>query len=64
MRLGPDNDRVTSPLLDDDRPGPPFLARDRESLETWLEFYRSTLPLKVGGSHPTSCAFARCLRRR
>lgn len=33
----------------DERTGPPFLAGDRESLEAWLEFYRQTLPLKVGG---------------
>lgn len=33
----------------DDRTGPPFMAGERESLEAWLEFYRSTLPLKVGG---------------
>ncbi len=25
------------------------MAGDRESLETWLEFYRQTLPWKVGG---------------
>ena len=28
------------------------MAPDRESLETWLEFYRSTLPIKVGGLTP------------
>lgn len=25
------------------------MAGDRDSLESWLEFYRQTLPLKVGG---------------
>jgi hypothetical protein len=35
-------------MPDDDRAAP-FMARDRESLVSWLEFYRSTLPLKVGG---------------
>jgi hypothetical protein len=39
----------TTPLLVDDRVGPPFLDQDRDALEAWLEFYRSTLPIKVGG---------------
>lgn len=38
-----------TPALPDSRPGLPFMAGDRESLEAWLEFYRQTLPLKVGG---------------
>ena len=38
-----------TPELDDTRTGPPFMAGERESLEAWLEFYRETLPLKVGG---------------
>lgn len=33
----------------DTRTGPPFMAGERESLEAWLEFYRETLPLKLGG---------------
>jgi hypothetical protein len=41
-----------SPAPSDDRSAPPFLARDRESLESWLDFYRTTLPLKVGGLAP------------
>ncbi|WP_427018815.1 DinB family protein [Pseudarthrobacter sp. P1] len=42
----------TTPLLPDDRTDPPFLAGDRESLESWLELYRATLPIKVGGLTP------------
>ncbi|MHA7306376.1 DinB family protein [Arthrobacter sp. TMN-49] len=38
-----------TPELPDTRTGPPFMAGERESLEAWLEFYRSTLPIKVGG---------------
>lgn len=38
-----------TPELADTRTGPPFMAGERESLEAWLEFYRETLPLKVGG---------------
>ncbi len=38
-------------MPDDDRAAP-FMARDRESLESWLEFYRSTLLLKLGGLTP------------
>lgn len=38
-----------TPELSDNRTGPPFMAAERESLEAWLEFYRETLPLKVGG---------------
>ncbi len=44
----PPDDRL-SPIVDDHRQGPTFLAGDRESLESWLEFYRATLPIKVGG---------------
>ena len=33
----------------DDRADPPFMASDRESLESWLELYRTTVPIKVGG---------------
>ena len=42
----------TSPELADDRTGPDFMAGDRQSLEQWLEFYRHTLPWKVGGLTP------------
>lgn len=38
-----------SPDVADNRTGPPFMAGERESLEAWLEFYRQTLPIKVGG---------------
>jgi hypothetical protein len=44
--------RVTTPRLDDHRVGPPFMEPDRESLVSWLEFYRATLPWKVGGLAP------------
>jgi hypothetical protein len=36
-------------VIADERTGPPFLSADRESLESWLEFYRATLPIKIGG---------------
>ena len=36
----------------DDRADPPFMAGDRESLESWLELYRATVPIKVGGLTP------------
>ncbi len=45
----PRKDERRSPVVADDRTGPPFLAADRESLESWLEFYRATLPIKIGG---------------
>ena len=45
-------------MLDDVRAGPPFMSPDRESLATWLEFYRSTLPLKVGGLTPDQLCVA------
>lgn len=38
-----------TPVMPDVRTGPPFMAGERESLEAWLEFYRVTLPIKVGG---------------
>ena len=38
-----------TPGIPDTRTGPPFMAGDRESLESWLEFYRETLLLKIGG---------------
>lgn len=38
-----------TPEVADTRTGPPFLAGERESLEAWLEFYRETLPVKIGG---------------
>ncbi|AIY01517.1 hypothetical protein ART_1918 [Arthrobacter sp. PAMC 25486] len=44
-----DNLDARTPELADERTGPPFMAGDRESLEAWLEFYRQTLPWKVGG---------------
>jgi len=37
------------PVTEDERTGPPFMAGDRDSLETWLEFYRVTLPVKLAG---------------
>jgi Protein of unknown function (DUF664) len=46
----PDQPMSPSPL--DNRPGVPFMAGERESLESWLELYRQTLPLKVGGLTP------------
>jgi hypothetical protein len=42
----------TSPDVVDARSGPPFLDGDRAALEAWLEFYRETLPIKVGGLTP------------
>lgn len=39
-------------MVEDARSEPPFLAGERESLESWLDFYRATLPLKVGGLTP------------
>lgn len=44
-----DNTETRTPELPDTRTGPPFMAGERESLEAWLEFYRATLPIKVGG---------------
>lgn len=38
-----------SPVIPDERPDPPYLDVDRPALEVWLELYRQTLPLKVGG---------------
>src|SRR4051812_14311694 len=38
-----------SPEIEDRRSGPPLLDGDRAALEAWLEFYRETLPIKVGG---------------
>ena len=38
-----------TPAPQDTRTGPPFMAGERQSLEAWLEFYRETLPLKIGG---------------
>lgn len=34
------------------RTDPPFMADERESLESWLELYRTTLPLKIAGLTP------------
>lgn len=34
------------------RTDPPFMAGERESLESWLELYRTTLPLKIAGLTP------------
>ncbi|WP_026555636.1 DinB family protein [Arthrobacter sp. 35W] len=47
-----------SPEVPDTRVDPPFLAGERESLETWLELYRATLPIKVGGLAPEQLAEA------
>jgi hypothetical protein len=57
---GGDNRRVTTPLPDDDddRAGPAFMESDRQSLVSWLEFYRSTLPWKIRGLTPDQL----CLR--
>ncbi|MHA7268923.1 DinB family protein [Arthrobacter sp. HLT1-20] len=44
-----DNPEARTPEPPDTRTGPPFMAGERESLEAWLEFYRATLPIKVGG---------------
>ncbi|POH72013.1 DinB family protein [Arthrobacter glacialis] len=44
-----DTPEERTPELPDTRTGPPFMAGERESLEAWLEFYRATLPIKVGG---------------
>ncbi len=41
-----------SPTPTDDRADIPLMAGERESLESWLEMYRMTLPLKVGGLTP------------
>lgn len=38
-----------TPVMPDVRTGPPFMAGERASLEAWLEFYRLTLPIKIGG---------------
>jgi Protein of unknown function (DUF664) len=43
---------VTSPILDGPRQTSAFMASDRQSLESWLEFHRSTLPLKIAGLTP------------
>lgn len=48
----------TTPELPDNRIDPPFLAGDRESLESWLELYRATLPIKVGGLAPGQLCLA------
>jgi Protein of unknown function (DUF664) len=37
------------PVTEDERCGPPFMAGERDSLESWLEFYRVTLPIKLAG---------------
>lgn len=39
----------TTPIVADDRADPPFLDSDRPALEAWLELYRKTLPIKIGG---------------
>lgn len=36
----------------DTRTDPPFMAGERESLESWLELYRTTLPLKIADLTP------------
>lgn len=38
-----------TPVVPDNRLHLDFLAGDRESLEGWLDFYRQTLPIKLGG---------------
>jgi Protein of unknown function (DUF664) len=40
------------PLTDDERTGPPMLAAERPALESWLELYRVTLPIKLQGLTP------------
>ena len=47
-----------SPTPTDDRADIPLMAGERESLEAWLEMYRRTLPLKVGGLTPAQLCTA------
>ena len=49
---------VTSHMLEGNRAGSPFMAPDRESQVTWLDFTRSTLPWKIRGLTPEQL----CLR--
>jgi hypothetical protein len=52
---------VTEPrsrVVPDERGDPPFMAGDRESLESWLEQYRETVPIKVGGLTPEQLCHA------
>jgi hypothetical protein len=51
-------DRALSPAPADDRADIPLMAGERESLEAWLEMYRATLPLKVGGLTPAQLCTA------
>lgn len=53
-----DPHELRSPEVADNRTGPTFMAGERESLEAWLEFYRQTLPIKVGGLSPTQLCSA------
>lgn len=50
MTETPDATPLDTPL--DTRTDPPFMADERESLESWLELYRTTLPLKISGLTP------------
>lgn len=49
MTTAAQNLPATTPDPPDTRPDQAFLAGDRENLEWWVELYRQTLPLKVGG---------------
>jgi uncharacterized damage-inducible protein DinB len=40
---------MSDPTSTTERPEPPFLAAERESLDTWLEFHRATALQKVEG---------------
>jgi len=44
-----DTPEERTPDIPDPRTMPVIAAGERESLEAWLEFYRQTLPWKVGG---------------
>ncbi|EFQ82768.1 hypothetical protein HMPREF0063_11977 [Aeromicrobium marinum DSM 15272] len=46
------SDVRTAPDPEEPRIGPPRLAGDRDSLESWLDFYRASVPLKVAGLTP------------
>ena len=44
-----------------DRPGPPYIAPERQMLDGWLEFQRATLALKCDGLTPGQLReLARC----
>lgn len=43
------SDQERTPTVEDTRKQLDFMSGDRASLEAWLEFYRETIPLKIGG---------------